>query len=778
MKTMKTIIKFSAIIASCLLALGLASCSHKELDTDQFSSKEVTLNAYGPLPVARGGVLRFIGSNLDQVTAVNIPGVGSLTNITVVKSGVPSEITVTLPKDGPEPGTVSITTKDGKTINAVTPICYTEPISIESVTPATVYPGDELTIEGDYLNLMHEVIFEKDVFVSENDFVSHDRYKIVVKVPAEARTGAVGVGDVDEINLPEDSKVIANQIFFEEETVVGTAEGSLVKTTLKAGETATVKGSHLDLVTAVKIGNVEIKDYKATASQLTFTLPAEAADEDVVMVMASGVEVSAGKLETVKPSELKAAPAPVKAGQTLTITGKDLDLVTGIELPNAGSVEFQNGEAITFEMPAAAQEGDATLQMANGSSVTVAYTLVKPVVTGYSANPASAGSDVTLNGTDLDLVTAVIFTKDLTVEVEDPAADAITVAVPTAAETGKILLSLANGTQVEAPELAIDKPAGAYIAVFPEELYAPGTMFIVDIENADHLTGVQVDGVDVNYILNGSTLYFSIPADATRGSQLTLVSDNGSVTYTMNIDPGDIIETVLFMGPVDNGNWQNWEVPADTYTKADLKVGQTIRYYVTMKDSWWQMQFFDGHWGQMDAGYGNGYNVNAGIYDASVGYISIRLTEELINLLTTYTDWGYSGILQWENLVLEKITYYEDNSIGDVIWEGSEPISWTGMNALAWGGYDWSTVSAGQTLTAFFTLDPSAEYRQIRFGNGSWASLPSGIAIAGGEGNIPLTEDATSFSLTLTQDDIDMLVDKGGLVMTGTGYTLTKLALK
>ena len=591
MKTMKKIIKFSAIIASCLLALGLASCSHKELDTDQFSSKEVTLNAYGPLPVARGGVLRFIGSNLDQVTAVNIPGVGSLTNITVVKSGVPSEITVTLPKDGPEPGTVSITTKDGKTINAVTPICYTEPISIESVTPATVYPGDELTIEGDYLNLMHEVIFEKDVFVSENDFVSHDRYKIVVKVPAEARTGAVGVGDVDEINLPEDSKVIANQIFFEEETVVGTAEGSLVKTTLKAGETATVKGSHFDLVTAVKIGNVEIEDFKASASQLTFTLPAEAADEDVMMVMASGVEVSAGKLETVKPSELKAAPAPVKAGQTLTVTGKDLDLVTGVELPNAGWVEFQNGEAITFEMPAAAQEGDAILHMANGLSVTVAYTLVKPVVKSYSANPAAAGSDVTLNGTDLDLVTAVTFAPDLVVEVKDPAADALTVAVPTAAETGKILLSLANGTQVEAPELAIDKPAGAYIAVFPEDLYAPGTMFIVDIENAEHLTGVQVDGVDVNYILNGSTLYFSIPADATRGSQLTLVSDNGSVTYTMNIDPGDFIVTPIWTGSFELGSWGGLQALAwDGYDWSTVKPGQILRIEAESalaEGEWW-----------------------------------------------------------------------------------------------------------------------------------------------------------------------------------------------
>ena len=53
---------------------------------------------------------------------------------------------------------------------------------------------------------------------------------------------------------------------------------------------------------------------------------------------------------------------------------------------------------------------------------------------------------------------------------------------------------------VEGIELAIDKPAGAYIAVFPEELYAPGTMFIVDIENADHLTGVQVDGVDYLFL--------------------------------------------------------------------------------------------------------------------------------------------------------------------------------------------------------------------------------------------------------------------------------------
>ena len=766
MKTMKKIMKFSAIFASCLLMLGLAACSRTELDTDQFSSKEVTLNAYGPLPVARGGVLRFIGSNLDQVSAVNVPGVGSLTNITVVKSGVPSEITVTLPKDGPEPGPVSITTKDGKTINAVTPISYTEPISIESVTPASVYPGDELTITGDYLNLMHEVIFEKDVLVSETDFISHDRYKIVVKVPVEARTGAVGVGDVDEKALPEDAKVIANQIFHEEETVIGTAEGQLASASLKAGETVTVKGSHFDLVTAVKVGEVGVESFKAGASELTFVLPAEAGDGDVIMVMASGVEVSAGTLTTVKPSGLKAAPAPVKAGQTLTITGKDLDLVTGVELPNAGWVEFQNDKAITFVVPAAAQEGEVVLHMASGASVPVAYTLVKPVVKSYSANPAAAGSDVTLNGSDLDLVTAVTFGGGVTVEVKNPAADAITVAVPTAAESDKLTLALANGTEVEAPELAIDKPAGAYIANFPTDLYAPGTMFIVDIENPEHLTGVQVDGVSVNYILNGKTLYFAIPMEASRGSQLTLVSDNGSVTYTMNIDPGDFIVTPIWTGSFELGNWGGLQALAwGGYDWSTVKPGQILRIEAESalaEGEWWCYTLKSGtKWDELVGGPGQ--------IDNPTNPYDIVLTQEMIDDLIANNGLviqGYMGIIK-------RVCIVDDLRYGTTIWSGSQELgNWGGLQALAWGGYDWSTVKAGQTLYIHSTPNVA---------EGEWYcyTLKSGTKwddLAGGPGQIDNPE--SPLGIKLTQEMVDDLNNNNGLVIQGYMVTITAVSLK
>ena len=114
------------------------------------------------------------------------------------------------------------------------------------------------------------------------------------------------------------------------------------------------------------------------------------------------------------------------------------------------------------------------------------------------------------------------------------------------------------------------------------------------------------------------------------------------------------------------------------------------------------------------------------------------------------------------------------------IWEGEASLNWSGMQDLAWGGYDWSTVKPGTILTAYFTLH-EADYWQVRFANGSWTSIPSGVEIASGlgqgEGNIPMTAGATYYAIKLTAADIDMLVNQGGLVMTGANYTLTKLTL-
>ena len=148
MLIMKKLFNIFALIAAAVLLLG--SCAKQEVDTNQFpATADVVLKAYGPRPVVRGGVLRFVGANLDQVSAVEIPGVGDITDIEVITKGVPSEIRITLPKDGPEPGYPVLKTKGGKTIQPDTPLSYTENIVLDSVSPEAAYPGEKVPLKGD-----------------------------------------------------------------------------------------------------------------------------------------------------------------------------------------------------------------------------------------------------------------------------------------------------------------------------------------------------------------------------------------------------------------------------------------------------------------------------------------------------------------------------------------------------------------------------------------------------------------------------------------------------
>ena len=448
----------TVLLAACVMAF--TGCSPDELSTEQYADKGVALNVYGPQPVVRGGQLRFLGSNLDQVTAVILPGVDPITEIDVVQAGVPSEIRITVPKEGPEPGFVTLVTADGQEITTKTELEFLETVVIESIEPLSVKPGDVITIKGEYLDLMHEVIFTDDVHVNEDDFeVPHSRYEIKVKVPVEARTGKVSLSDLG-MNSEDPENPMTNYATSEEELVVaGPQVSEPVTGNVQAGQKLTITGSNFMYVDHVEIPGAEISEFEINedGTILTFTLPQQLQLGEIILVAKSGEEIPAGTIQVKVPTELSVSPSPVKAGQTLTISGKDMDMVTGVSLPVSGNVESPSitSESVSFAVPAEAQEGNITLNLNNGVSITVSYTLVKPVVTSYNAESVAVGEDLVIRGTDLDLVTGVTFGGDVTVDVT-ASQESIKVTVPSGAVTGALALNLANGTSVSGPELEVE----------------------------------------------------------------------------------------------------------------------------------------------------------------------------------------------------------------------------------------------------------------------------------------------------------------------------------
>ena len=220
---MKKIKNIFALLVVALVGLSLTGCSSDDLDTNQYQGG-VSLNAYGPNPVMRGGQLRFVGSNLDQIASVTIPGIPEITSIDVVKAGVPSEIRVTVPKDGPEVGYVTLKTKTDQTITTRTQLEYIEGIEITKIPEEVVMPGQTIKIEGDYLNLIYSMAFADGVLVSSNDFVSQDRYFIEVVVPEEAKTGKLEFYTADltiQRTAKEEDELTYQTIISDEALTVG-----------------------------------------------------------------------------------------------------------------------------------------------------------------------------------------------------------------------------------------------------------------------------------------------------------------------------------------------------------------------------------------------------------------------------------------------------------------------------------------------------------------------------------------------------------------------------
>ena len=617
---MKKISKIFAMLVVALVGLSLTACSDgDDLSTDQYGN-EISLQSFGPCPVLRGGTLYLYGTNLDQIESVNLPGADPITAYEILQSGYNSKISIQVPAEKCEPGQIVLKTKKGGEITSVSPITYREDIEITkffvgSEGSMVGNVGDVVTIKGDYLNLMHGVIFAGSDTIKEAEFVGHDRYTIQVKIPAEARTGVITLTDTIKDGTSLETK---------EELTINTPEATPIKDrNIKAGEVLSIKGSSFDQIVSVKFegATVDAADFKSqSAAEITVKVPAKATDGTFYVVTKSGIEVPVGNIITVVPTQLVATPNPVKNGAELTITGKDMDLITGIAFPNAATSQLNKVETskVTATVPEDAQEGDITLSLANGKTVTVAYTLVKPTVTACAPAAITAGDQTIIKGTDLDLVKSITFPGDVEQTVEKFAAqkaNAIAVTVPAACAGTGFKLNLKNGTTIEMKDALSIKAATdpAIASVTPGEAIAGSTITITG-KNFQNIQNLYIGSYKVNrYTSRTNTeIVCQVPANAEVGTYKIVMEDpDGNkfegpefkvvpaekdiATLTTNMDNSAIKYPYSFTWD-DTGRFR---IMKADLIKLGVKIGSKMLFYKEAGATG-QVQINNANWGGID----------------------------------------------------------------------------------------------------------------------------------------------------------------------------------
>lgn len=768
----------SALALVCMTVLGLAGCQ-QELSTEQLSADQVKLGGVAPNPVARGGALRIIGSNLQKVQQVEIPGVEPITEIEVISEGKVSEIRVIVPVDGPEVGPVSIVAGDTR-LTTKADLTYSEPIVFNGFSPESAMPGDVITIEGDYMNNIRQVIFEGGEAVTK--FESQSRYELKVKVPSSAITGKIVIGDVDESNNPEGK--VSNLFYSTKDLSIG---DPTVKTAsyggVKAGASVTATGTYLNMIESVNFGGVDAEFTVAEdGTSLTAVLPDTAVDGDLVLVSYAGKEFKAGAYGTLVPSALKiAAETRYKAGLDVTITGKDIDLVTGGSLAGTELSLAVSDESIKFTIPATAKDGAVTLTLANGKTVdTDAIELVKPVITAVSPLELYAGDEnIIVTGDDLDLVvSATLGGKEIEIKGEDDEngeAEAKAAAAPvTSLElvttltsvSGKVALTLANGDVVESAEevnvkyhslvIVSEMPSGQHIG---EEVVLKGSSFDL-VENIF----IGDEKVTKYSLRTAEEVRFLMPWAKVGSYQMSFHLFSGDVETVAT--PIEVLLEREIKTIWEGESYVTWNGGAVTnlswggYDWSTVKAGTSIVVDFEVVDDNAVIRLGNGNWSALPTTltYPNSDKDGNLAVGKDINSVSLKLAaadlSELVNNGLVVCGTGFK---------VYSIQLITEISQETTIFEGPVSLTWSDDGRFGLATSYFENLSAGSKMIIYFTQTEA--WGQAQINDAAWKDGGFSFPELGGAylntDNIG-DKSATSMELTLTQEILDHMKEVVG----------------
>lgn len=379
--------------------------------------------------VVQGDSVTVKGDYLNNIALIGFSG---------AKVTVPSEefgtwnryqITFAIPR-GAASGKVYVADANGNQVFSETDINVLQP-TVAAVSPADVRPGDVVTIAGTLLDQIDVVKFTGGSDITEFKSVAAD--KLQVEVPWNVQDGVITLTSAAgesltttnaiTVKVPASLKVEAESVY-------------------KSGLNVVITGTDIDLVTGVSFANgVAQEDFTNAEGKITTAIPATAVDGVITLSTASGKTVTTPEITLVKPTLTGLGATEIVAGNTFTVAGTDLDLVTEVTLAG-DKVDFDldSEEQLTVTTTATNKTGKVTIKTANGTTVeseselTVTYDSF--IVVNTLTSSVSVGDEVTMTGSNFNMIESIYLGEIKVTGYSKRADDEMIFTVPTTVETG------------------------------------------------------------------------------------------------------------------------------------------------------------------------------------------------------------------------------------------------------------------------------------------------------------------------------------------------------
>ncbi|MFM2398171.1 MAG: hypothetical protein RL341_328, partial [Pseudomonadota bacterium] len=354
-----------------------------------------------------------------------------------------------------------------------------------------------------------------------------------------------------------------------------------------AGAQVTVSGTALSSVTAVRVAGVAATFTPPSATSVQLTVPAGASSGRIEVSGPAGAALSATDLTVMAvPVITTVSPSSARAGDTLTITGTNLNQVKSVQL---GSVSLPIGgtrsaTSLAVTIPNNAASGFLTLVGMDDVARTSAQqiTITVPVVlSSFAPTSALIGANVTISGSGLNRVASVSFTgTTTTAAITVQTASSMTLTVPAGATSGPITLTVSPTESVRSttnftviPRIVVDGAAVYNVA-------AAGAPVTVSGAGLDQVSGVTVAGAAAVISSRSATqLVFAAPGGLACGA-ITLQSSTQPSVAGGNLVVGSGCNAAVNIAGIEFAQVQS-QSAGSQYQRLALGKETWVRAYVT-----------------------------------------------------------------------------------------------------------------------------------------------------------------------------------------------------